>query len=164
MTGVLEFVVSLLLHPDIKIRLQRRILTQRRKGAKKFFWSSFASLRLCVRTSLDFFSLIILDRGSFTLFRGEPFTGDAILTFNPLAQIDKLAPLRTEGTKRIIFPLDLLTAGWTFHESRSHATTRSASKRCGSLDQYSSFDECDRTFAAHGIQADGDTFTSGAHN
>src|SRR5829696_2444241 len=116
MTGVLLFVVSLLLHP-IKIRLQRKILTQRRKGAKKSLWSSFASLRLCVRTSLDFFSLIILDHGSFTLFLRERFTWDAILTFNPLAQIDKLAPLSTEGTKRIIFPVDWLTAGWTFHES-----------------------------------------------
>jgi hypothetical protein len=51
------------------------------------------------------------------LFLRQRFTGDAILTFYPLAQIDKLAPLRTEGTKRIIFPLDWLTAGWTFHES-----------------------------------------------
>ena len=42
-----------------------------------------------------------------------------------------------------------------------HASSR---QRRRSLDQYSSFDECDRTFAAHGIQADGDTFTSGAHN
>ena len=50
-------------------------------------------------------------------FLWELFTGDAIFTFYPLAEIDKLAPLRTEGTKRIIFPLDWLTAGWTFHES-----------------------------------------------
>jgi hypothetical protein len=52
-----------------------------------------------------------------SFFLGQPFTGYAVLTLNPLAQIDKLAPLRTEGTKGIIFPLDLLTAGWTFHES-----------------------------------------------
>ena len=51
-----------------------------------------------------------------SFFLGQPFTGYAILTLNPLAQVDKLAPLRTEGTKRIIFPLDWLTAGWTFHE------------------------------------------------
>ena len=50
-------------------------------------------------------------------FLGERFTGDAILTLNPLAEIDKLTPLSTEGTKRIIFPLDWLTAGWAFHES-----------------------------------------------
>ncbi len=46
------------------------------------------------------------------------------------------------------------------------ATQRPAAhlKRCRSFDQYSSFDECDRTFAAHGIQAHGDTFTGGADN
>ena len=44
-----------------------------------------------------------------------------------------------------------------------HATKRRVeSKRCGSFEQYSSFDECDRTCPAHGIQADGDAFTSGA--
>src|SRR5262249_10259932 len=41
---------------------------------------------------------------------------------------------------------------------------RIASKRCWSFDQYSSFDECDRTFATHGIQADRDAFTGGAHD
>jgi hypothetical protein len=51
-----------------------------------------------------------------SFFLGQRFTGYAVLTLNPLAQVDKLAPLRTEGTKKIIFPLDLLTAGWTFHE------------------------------------------------
>jgi hypothetical protein len=61
-------------------------------------------------------SLIILDWVSFILFVGERFTRDAILTFNPPAKIDKLAPLRTEGTKRIVFPLGRLTAGWAFHE------------------------------------------------
>ena len=63
---------------------------------------------------------VILDRGTLILFLGERFAGDAILTFNPPAEIDKLAPLRTEGTKRIIFPLDRLTARWAFHESRSY--------------------------------------------
>src|SRR6185436_10871663 len=41
---------------------------------------------------------------------------------------------------------------------------RPASKRCRSFDQYSSFDECDRTFAAHGIQADRDAFTGRTDN
>ena len=41
---------------------------------------------------------------------------------------------------------------------------RPASKRCWSFDQYSSFDECDRTFAAHGIQADRDALTGGTHD
>jgi hypothetical protein len=86
---------------------------QRRKGAK--LWFSFAPWRLCGSTALDFF--LILDRGSFILFLGQRFTRDAILTLDPLAEIDKLAPFRTEGTKGIIFPLDWLTAGWAFHES-----------------------------------------------
>lgn len=55
--------------------------------------------------------------GSFTLFLGERFTGDSIFTFNPPAKVKKLTPLRTEGTKRIVFPLYRLTAGWAFHES-----------------------------------------------
>jgi hypothetical protein len=50
------------------------------------------------------------------LFVGERFTGDSIFTFDPSAEINKLAPLRTEGTNRIIFPLDRLTTGWTFHD------------------------------------------------
>src|ERR1051325_4450271 len=49
-------------------------------------------------------------------FLGERLAGDAGPTFNPLAEIDKLTPLRTEGTKRIIFPLDWFTAGWAIHE------------------------------------------------
>ena len=50
------------------------------------------------------------------MFLGEWFTGDSIFTFNPPAEINKLASLRTEGTKRIVFPLGRLTAGWAFHE------------------------------------------------
>ena len=104
---------------------------------------------------------LFVDFGVFTLFLGERFTGDSILTFNPPAEINKLTPLRTEGTKRIVFPLDQLTAGWAFHESGATGTA-GISKRCRTFDQYSSFDECDRTFAAHGIQAYGDTFSGGA--
>ena len=76
------------------------------------------------RRSSDLFVEVILCCGTFVLFLGERFAGDAILTLNPLAQIDKLTPLGTEGTKRIIFPLDWLTAGWTLHESCSHAPAR----------------------------------------
>jgi len=61
--------------------------------------------------------MLILDRGTFVWFLGQRFTGHAIFAFDPLAQVDELTPLRTEGTKRIVFPLDWLTAGWTFHES-----------------------------------------------
>jgi hypothetical protein len=93
--------------------------------------------------------MVTLDRGTFISFFGKLFTGDAILAFDPLAQVDELAPFRTEGTKRIFFPLDWFTAGWALHES----------ERRRSFDQYSSFDECDRTFAAHGIQAHRDAFT-----
>ena len=50
------------------------------------------------------------------MFLGERFTGDSIFTFNPPAEIDELAALRTEGAKGIVFPLDRLTAGWAFHE------------------------------------------------
>src|SRR5215203_4520560 len=58
---------------------------------------------------------VVLDCGSFILFLGKRLTGDSIFTFNPPAKINKLTPLRTEGTKRIVFPLYRLTAGWTFH-------------------------------------------------
>src|SRR5262245_7632910 len=65
---------------------------------------------------LDLFVAVILDWISLILFVGERFTRDSILTFNPPAQIDKLAALRTEGTSRIVFPLGRLTAGWAFHD------------------------------------------------
>jgi hypothetical protein len=65
----------------------------------------------------DLFIEFIFYCGSFALFLGERFTGDSILTFNPPAKVNKLTPLRTEGTKRIVFPLYRLTAGWAFHES-----------------------------------------------
>ena len=60
---------------------------------------------------------IILDRRNFTLFLGKWFTGDSIIAFNPATEVDKLTPLRTEGTKGIFFPLDRRATGWTFHES-----------------------------------------------
>ena len=113
-------------------------------------------------TVLDVFVAVILDWISLILFVGERFTGHSILTFNPPAEIDKLAAFRTEGTKRIVFPLGRLRAGWAFHDLEPRE--RPTSERCRSFNQYSSFDECDRTFAAHGIQADGDALTSGADN
>ena len=91
MTGVLLLVVSLLLHP-VRIRPQRRMLPQ--------------------RSTVSAFLVLVM-----FLFLREPFTGNAILSLNPLAEIDKLAPFSTEGTKRIIFPLGWLTTGWAFHES-----------------------------------------------
>ena len=69
--------------------------------------------------------LVIFDGGkAFILFLRERLTRHAILAFNPPAEIDQLAPLRTEWTKGIIFPLDWLTAGWAFHESCSHSNGR----------------------------------------
>ena len=126
MTGVLVF-GSLLLQA-INVRAQRgnkNFLTQRRKGAKEKQGKIFAPLRLCAKTALvvplllrisDLFIAVILDWISLILFVREWFTGDAILTFNPLAKVDKLAPLGTEGAKRVVFPLGRLTAGWAFHE------------------------------------------------
>jgi hypothetical protein len=43
--------------------------------------------------------------------------GHTILALDPFAEVYKLTPFRTEGTDRIVFPLDWLTAGWTLHES-----------------------------------------------
>ena len=43
--------------------------------------------------SSDLFVEVILYCGRFGLFLGERFTGDSILTFNPPAEIDQLAPL-----------------------------------------------------------------------
>ena len=65
------------------------------------------------QSEILFISLI--DYSTFVVFAGERFTGDSIFTFNPPAEIDELAALRTEGTKRIVFPLDWLTAFWAFH-------------------------------------------------
>ena len=84
MTGVLVLALggSLLLHPlSNNNRLQRR-------------------------TTLDLFVMVPLDRCTFIRFLGEWFAGDAILAFDPLAEVDELAPLRPEGTKSIVFPLD----------------------------------------------------------
>jgi hypothetical protein len=52
-----------------------------------------------------------------TLFLRHRVTGHTIFTLNPTAEVDKLTAFRTEGTNRIVFPLDWLTAGWTVHES-----------------------------------------------
>src|SRR5215813_6684772 len=106
MTGVLvlDTGASLLLQPVSNRRLQRRSFTQSRKDAKIRLWFSFASLRLCVKTALTLV-MVIVDCGAFVWFLRQRFTGHTILALYPLAQVDKLAPLRTEGTKRIIFPL-----------------------------------------------------------
>ena len=109
MTGVFVVEVggSLLLQPLMNTKLQRKSFTPRRKDEDAKAQSGpDLSLRLCVKFSLDFFVMVILDGSSFVGFLGQRFAGHTILTFNPPAQIHKLAPLRTEGTKRIFFPLD----------------------------------------------------------
>jgi len=50
--------------------------------------------------------MVILGCGTFVWFLGKRFAGDTIFAFDPLTEVDELAPLGTEGTKRIIFPLD----------------------------------------------------------
>jgi hypothetical protein len=63
-------------------------------------------------------AVIILDSSSsFTAVLWRPLAGHTILTLNPFPKINKLTAFRTEGTERIVFPLDWLTAGWTLHES-----------------------------------------------
>jgi hypothetical protein len=95
---------SVLLHAVNSNRLQRTT-------AKRTCWLSSLLLK-----DSNLFVELIIDRVTFILFLGKRLTGHAILTFNPAAEIDELAPFRTEGTKRIIFPVGRLTAGWTFHQ------------------------------------------------
>ena len=135
MTGVLVLLIggSLLLHPASNSKLQKKSFTQRRKAAKFSLWFSFAPLRLCVKTASDLFVMAPPDRGTFIWFLGQRLTGDSILAFDPLAQVDELAPLRTEGTKRIVFPVDWFTAGWAFHESLATKTTAPHQRDAGRL-------------------------------
>lgn len=112
MTGVLVLGGSLLLHPANN-KQQRRNVTQRRKEGRKGAKKSVSSLRLllltlrlCVKTASDLFLMVPPARRTFIWFLWKRLTGDAILAFDPLAEVDELAPLRTEGTKRIVFPLD----------------------------------------------------------
>jgi hypothetical protein len=118
MTGVLfKFDVSLLQETSVN-KQHRRNRNCQLPNTDCRFDSTFAAsnwqLAIGNRQSLLKF---ILDCIRFILLLGEWFTGDAILTFNPPAEVDELAPLRTEGTKRIIFPIGRLTAGWAFHKT-----------------------------------------------
>jgi hypothetical protein len=63
------------------------------------------------------FLAVILDRGNFIFCLWDRLTGHTVLSLNPTAKVNKLTAFRTEGTDRIVFPLDWLTAGWTLHES-----------------------------------------------
>src|SRR5688500_19659250 len=67
--------------------------------------------------SVDLSSILRFIDGGFGLFAGERFTRDAVLAFDPSSEIHELAPLSTEGTKLVVFPVDWFTAGWTLHRS-----------------------------------------------
>lgn len=92
MTGVLLVLGSLLLQPANNIRLHP--INKR-----------------------NFFLLVIVYRGPLILLLRHWLAGHTILTLNPTAKINKLTAFGTEGTDRIVFPLDWFTAGWTIHES-----------------------------------------------
>ena len=76
---------------------------------------------------------LMLDCRRFNWFLWKRLAGNTILAFDPLAEVDELAPLRTEGTKRIVFPIDWFTAGWAFHESLATNTTESHQRDAGRL-------------------------------
>ena len=64
-----------------------------------------------------FFLLIIADGCPLIRFLWHWLAGHTIFALDPFAEVYELAAFRTEGTDRIVFPLDWLTAGWTLHES-----------------------------------------------
>jgi hypothetical protein len=41
----------------------------------------------------------------------------SIFTFDPTAEVNELAALRTEWTEGVVFPLGWFPAGWALHES-----------------------------------------------
>ena len=113
MTGVLLLAPggSLLLHEANVTKQQRRITTLlcvplRSSTLTSFFNAEIAKDHRERRGRIsEIFISIALNPGRFVTLFGKLFAGDAILAFDPLAQVDELAPFRTEGTKRIVFPL-----------------------------------------------------------
>jgi hypothetical protein len=104
MTGVLllEPCASLLLQETIATKQQRRITRPlcvlcgplRSSALRNSSNAQIAEDRREHRENIsDLFVEITLDCGLFILLLGERFTGDAILTFNPPAEVDELAPL-----------------------------------------------------------------------
>jgi len=61
--------------------------------------------------------MIIIANLTFVLFSRQMFARNAILAFDPTAEVNELATLRTEWTEGIVFPLGRFTAGWALHES-----------------------------------------------
>jgi hypothetical protein len=73
--------------------------------------------KICGLKFLNIILEIIVINLTLVLFAGKLFARHSILTFDPTAEIDELATLRTEWTKGIVFPLGRFTAGWALHES-----------------------------------------------
>jgi hypothetical protein len=67
-------------------------------------------------TVLDIFLQFITTR-RLVRIAGQRFARHSILTLDPTAQVNKLASLRTEWTKGVVFPLGRFTAGWALHET-----------------------------------------------
>ena len=63
---------------------------------------------------LDIFLQFITTR-RLVRIAGQRFARHSILTLDPTAQVNKLASLRTEWTKGVVFPLGRFTAGWALH-------------------------------------------------
>src|SRR5688500_11823745 len=99
MTGVSVFDVSVFAQETSVNKQQRRSRNCQLPIANCRFDPAFAGCNwhLAMGNGQSLLK-VILDCTGFILFLGECFTGDAILTFNPPAKVDKLASLRTEGT------------------------------------------------------------------
>jgi hypothetical protein len=113
-TGVFVVVLFLLHAANNRLqrhRIKRKFLRQRRGGAKSE--RAVAPLRRCVS---NFFLFLIIN-SSLVLFLRQSLAGHTIFALDPFPEVHKLTAFRTEGTERIVFPLDWLTAGWTLHES-----------------------------------------------
>ena len=66
---------------------------------------------------LDIFLQVVYVGSRIVVFLWQRFAGHAIFALDPTAEVNELAPFRTEWTKGIIFPLGWFPAGWTLHES-----------------------------------------------
>jgi hypothetical protein len=103
---------------------------------------------------------IIIYRRSFRMILRYGIARNAIIAVDPAAKIDKLAAFRTEGSDRIVFPLDCMTTDWALHEIRK-ARTLDSDQGCGPFDQDSPLNKLDRTLTSHCVQAHRYTFSSG---
>jgi hypothetical protein len=91
-------------------------------GGSMLLQAAKPQIRIATRKICGFSVLNILLQFVFVHWRlvriaGQWFARHSILTLDPTAQVNKLASLRTEWTKGIVFPLGRFTAGWTLHES-----------------------------------------------